>query len=458
MRASAVAEKAGFPAVALVVGDFIPTANHAAKSEGVCDIRTAAYTGAIQTHSDADIDEAIEKRVIGQIIEGLTKPVEERKAEAAEPDATEVVFKGTFEEVNEFFYRRGWTDGIPIVPPTIEKIEQFLKYTERSADEEVAILPLARLRATPWNIAVNGVMAGCRPEYMPILISAVEAIGDPQFRLKDIGNTCGCRPYLLINGPIAKQLDIYSGTGLISPGAHRLGANTAANPNSTIGRALHLIVQNIAGFKPGISEMSVFGHPQSFIIAEDEDGSPWEPYHVEHGFDRNTSTVTAMAWMGMVGQETECKGDKAVSHLQHIGLELGHGIHPGGPFLFGHNLMVTVLIPPPIAEVIAADGYSKRGTAERIFHKSRLSVRDINDRLHAQFRTVHNFAEVELSIPKSFDVGPDEKIPAVVSPDLINIVVCGSRGRNRILILFSFYTKPVTRKIKLPANWDELLK
>ena len=444
MRASIAAEKAGIPAVSFVITDFVPLAQHTAKGQGMHDIPIAEYSGAIFTHSDTDIDEAMERRVIGQIIEGLTKPIEERKAEAVGPGAMETVFKGTFEEVNEFFYRRGWTDGLPIIPPTKEKVEQFLKYTDRSADEEVAVLPLANLRATPWNIAVNGVMAGCRPEYMPILIAAVEAIGEPQFRLKDIGNTCGCRPYLLINGPITKQLDIYSGTGLISPGARRIEAATATNPNSTIGRALHLIVQNIAGFKPGISEMAVFGHQQSFVLAEDEDGSPWEPYHVEHGFDRDTSTVTAMAWMGTIGPESESKGDKADIHLKSIGMELRYGMHPIA-YRFGRYSMVSVLIAPPIAKVIAADGYSKREAAEQIFHDSSMTVRDINERLLGEFLTVHDFVERENSIPKSFDAAPDEKIPAVVSPDLIHIIVCGSRERNRTLLLFSFYTTPVTK-------------
>lgn len=456
MRASIVAEKAGIPSVTFVVKDFVQLANHTARGEGMYDLRIAEYAGAIHTHSDADIDEAVEKTIISQVIEGLTKPIAERKEEEAEPDIREVTFRGTFEEVNGFCYRRGWTDGLPIIPPTIEKVEQFLRYTDRPADEEIAVFPLANLRATPWNIAVNGVMAGCRPEYMPILIAAAEAIGEPQYRLKDIGNTCGCRPFLLINGPITKQLDIHVGTGLISPGARKPGATTAVNPNSTIGRALHLIVMNIAGFKPGISEMSVFGHPQSFVIAEDEEGSPWEPYHVEQGFDRETSTVTAMAWMGMMGPESESKGDKANIHLKHIGSDLGHGMHPIS-YRFGPNLMVSVLMPPPIAQVVATGGYSKQGAVEQIFNNSRRTVRDINRRLIPEKYSVHHFAEVMQSIPKSLDVEPGKKIPAVVSPDLIHLVVCGSRERNRTLLLFSFYTNPVTKAIKLPTNWDKML-
>jgi len=147
------------------------------------------------------------------------------------------VFRGTLEEVNEFFWNKGWTDGLPIVPPTIEKIEDFLKYTDRSPDEEIAILPQANLRATPRNVAINAIMAGCRPEYLPLLIAAVEAIGEPEFNLTGIGTTGCIVPWLLINGPIVKQLRIEQGVGLASRG-----------PNPAIGRAFGLVVRNVAGF------------------------------------------------------------------------------------------------------------------------------------------------------------------------------------------------------------------
>jgi len=455
VRASIVAEKAGIPAVSFVITDFIPLANHTAKGEGMAGIRIAEYPGSIQTHSDAEIDKAVEERVVDQIVKGLTGQVQEEKTEVTGTDPRDIVFKGTFEEVNEFFYRRGWTDGLPVVPPTVEKIKRFLEYTDRKVDEEIAVLPLAYLRATPWNIAANAIMAGCLPEYMPVLISAVEAISDPEFRLKDIGNTCGCRPFLLIGGPIAKKLGIFSGTGLISPGARKLGAtSSAANPNSTIGRALHLIIQNIAGFRPGESEMSVFGHPQTFVIAEDDEENPWEPYRVDSGFDKDTSTVTAMAWMGTIGPESETKGDRADLHLMSIGRELRNGLHPIA-YRFGSRVMVAVLIVPPIAGVIAADGYTKREAAQQIFKHSYKSIKEINERLRGEMASIHEYMEGG-NLPSSFDLPPDEEIPAVLSPDMINIIVCGSRQRNRSLILYCFYVQPVTREVKIPDKSDKI--
>jgi hypothetical protein len=454
VRASTGAEKIGIPSVSFVITDFIPLANHTARGEGMPGIRIAEYPGAIQTHSDAEIGETVEKRIVDSVVEGLTGKLVENRVDLTGHDPTAIVFEGTFEEVNEFFYRRGWTDGLPIVPPTLPKVKEFLKYTDRGADEEIAVLPLSYLRATPWNIAVNAVMAGCRPEYMPVLVAAVAAIADPEFRLKDIGNTCGCRPFFLVNGPITKDLAIYSGTGLMSPGAKRLGTvTTAANPNSTIGRALHLIVQNIAGFRPSESEMAVFGHAQSFVIAENEEETPWEPYHVEQGFERGTSTVTAMAWMGTIGPESESKGERAFLHLKSIGMELRNGMHPIA-YRFGDRVMICVLMVPPIAKVIATEGYSKRSAAEQIFEESRMSVRQINERLQGEMDTVHSYVEGG-NAPKSLDLESDRLIPAVLRPDLIHIVVCGSRHRNRTLILYSFYVHPVTKEIKIPANWGK---
>ena len=134
----------------------------------------------------------------------------------------------------------------------------------------------------PWNIAANAVMAGCRPDAMPLLIAAVEAIADNTYNLNNIGTTWGVLPFLLINGPAAERLGIENGGQLISKGA-----------NPALGRALGLIIKNIAGYKLGRNYMGTFGYPKNFVIAENENESPWDPYHVEQGFRKEDTTVTA---------------------------------------------------------------------------------------------------------------------------------------------------------------------
>ena len=127
------------------------------------------------------------------------------------------MFTGTLDEVNRYFADYQWSDGMAIIPPTVERVEEFLKYTGYAPHEEIAVLPLANLRATPWNIAVNAVMAGARPEYMPIIIAAVQAIGDPAFRLAVTGgSTHSFSTFYWVNGPLARQLGIDYGQGLIA--------------------------------------------------------------------------------------------------------------------------------------------------------------------------------------------------------------------------------------------------
>ena len=446
MRASAVGERAGIPSVGIVVTSFVPSARGTARGQGMPDVALAVYPGAIDTHSKAEMERNLEK-VVEEIIEGLTNPLKNASGQHASKTPSRhsgsTVFQGTFEEVNEFFYREEWTDGLPIVPPTRRKVEQFLKQTDRSPDEEVAILLLANQRATPWTIAVNGVMAGCKPEHMPILIAATEALGEPKFKLKDIGTTAGLRPYFLINGPIIKQLGLSHGTGLITP---------APTPNSSIGRAMHLIVRNIAGFKPGTSEMGMFGLPQSFVLAEDEESNPWEPYHVEHGFDRDTSAVTAMAYFAGSQQFTLVTEDP-VRNIEGLLFEIKK-LNAHWSYIFGpHSAMFTLLLGPSSARVMAK-GFTKQEVKEYLVRNGTVTKAQMINAMDHYFLNPGT-----RPLPPRWDEKkPEDRIPIIAGPDMIHIVVCGNRTRNRNMILSAGYTNPVIKKIQLPARWDPLLK
>ncbi len=155
-------------------------------------LQVAVYPGAFDTHADAELAENTTTAVFSQIVESLTKPIEVAEKRAKVTGARAIVFTGTFDEVNRYFSDMKWSDGLPIIPPTVERVVEFLKYTEYSPGEEIAVLPVANLRATPWNIAVNGVMAGCRPEFMPLLIAYVKAIGDT---VKGPGMFFGSTPF-----------------------------------------------------------------------------------------------------------------------------------------------------------------------------------------------------------------------------------------------------------------------
>jgi len=189
----------------------------------------------------------------------------------------------------EALYARGVTDGLPVVPPTPERVRRAVEASGRPPDELVALVPPNYGRATVEKIAVNAVMAGCRPEYLPVVLAAVEAVCDEAFDLHGVAATTNSvSPLLIINGPVRHALGVNCGAGVFGSGWRA---------NATIGRALRLVCVNIGGAVPGVVSLSTFAHPgrYSYCIGENEEASPWESLAVEHGFAPGQSTVAALA-------------------------------------------------------------------------------------------------------------------------------------------------------------------
>ena len=190
----------------------------------------------------------------------------------------------------EALFARGVTDGLPVVPPTPARVAAAVAATGRRADEVVAEMPPGFGRATVQKIAINAVMAGCRPEYLPVVLAAVDAICDERFCLLGVsGTTDAVAPLVIVNGPIRAALDINSGAGVFGPGWRA---------NATIGRAVRLVMRNVIGTIPGKLDRGTICHPgkYSYVIAENEVESPWTPLHVERiGCNPDDSAVTVMA-------------------------------------------------------------------------------------------------------------------------------------------------------------------
>ncbi len=193
----------------------------------------------------------------------------------------------------EACYQNGWTDGLPVVPPTPARVEKMLRGTKRSPDELIAPLPPKWGKATVERIAINAVMAGCLPEYLPVVLAAVEAMTNERFNLHGVQvTTSHVAPMLVINGPIRKELGINDGFNLFGQGWRA---------NATIGRAVRLICTNIGGALPAELDRAAFGHVGKYTccIAENEgEENPWTPLHVERGFEPEDSTVTVFAGAG----------------------------------------------------------------------------------------------------------------------------------------------------------------
>ncbi|MDO8672327.1 MAG: UGSC family (seleno)protein, partial [Dehalococcoidia bacterium] len=188
VRASIEAEKAGIRTCSIVAGAFAPQARAVSQAMGFSNLALAEYPGVILFDRAEEFQERVAGAVVDQIVDSLARSLEMTVVEA-EPGPRDIVFAGTLDEVQEHFHKKLWSDGLPVIPPTIERVERFLRFTDRSPEEVLGRLPPEKREATVWNVAVNGVMSGCRPEYMPILLAIVEAISEPVWRIEDAGST-----------------------------------------------------------------------------------------------------------------------------------------------------------------------------------------------------------------------------------------------------------------------------
>ena len=411
------------------------------------NIPLAMVPGHIGTKNKDELRRDVIETTARHVIDNLTvQPAP--KGRGGEPGARDIVFKGGFNALNKFFYDNEWSDGLPIVPPTHEAVSEFLQFTDRDPNEVLGVILPDSRAATIWSIAVNGVMAGCSPECMPLLIALVEAIADNTYNLANIGTTWGVFPFLLVNGPAVKKMGIESGAHLISKGN-----------NPAIGRAMGLIIKNIAGYRPGRNYMGTFGYPQSFTVAENDDENPWDPFHVEQGFKKEDSTVTACAsvtWGWAPAIYGTPDKTAAQTALEFLSIELTKKpclarFAERGPR--GFKNMVTILMAPSVAKALAGAGYTKQMIREYIYEHARVTYRELEFLLkygHSEAFTIPDAVERGI-YPKEYLVGPDDLVRVVPSPDVIHIVVCGDPNRNRTMVLWGGYVNPVTKKMTFPA-------
>ncbi len=248
----------------------------------------------------------------------------------------------------EELFARGVTDGLPVVPPTPERVQAAVAASGRRADELIAEVAPGHGRATVEKIAINAVMAGCRPEYLPVVIAAVEAMCDEAFALVGVsGTTDAVAPVVVVNGPIRNTLEINCGAGALGPGWRA---------NATIGRALRLVWVNVGGARPGAISMSTFGGPARYAccFGEHEEASPWEPLHVEHGFAPGDSTVAAMA-----GEPLQVVSDPQSRTAPELLSTVARSLEVIGSHkatALGDTLLV---LAPEHARTVAGDGWSK---------------------------------------------------------------------------------------------------
>ncbi len=206
--------------------------------------------------------------------------------------ASRLQVHGSVRDINDYFYEHGWTDGLPIIPPTEDLVLEMLEACSMPPQRALGRLSPLDGTVTVEKVAINAVMAGCLPDYFPVVLAAVQAVLQPQFNAGSVSTTTGgAAPVIIVSGPIVRRLKIHGGTAALGSG-HR--------PNATIGRALRLVMRNLGGATADTMEKSTHAWPGKYTlcVAENEDRVPWEPLHVDLGFPPGSSTVTVAAVRG----------------------------------------------------------------------------------------------------------------------------------------------------------------
>lgn len=340
-----------------------------------------------------------------------------------------IKIEDSIDAVNNLFYKNGWTDGLPVIPPTEERVRWMLSGTKRGAQEVIAVLPPKLGQATTEKIAINAVMAGCMPEYMPVIIAAVEAVADEKFKLLGVqATTHSCGVLMVVNGPITKKLEMNSGGNAFGPG------NRA---NASIGRALSLILLNIGGGIPGQIDKSTQGNPckYTYCVSENEQANPWQPFYIEKGFRPEDSTVTVFAAEGPhnINDHDSTTG---LDILKTIAATMATAGNNNLVFFTGEPILV---LGPEHAAAIAGAGFSKEQVREYIFENARLPLKKISEG-HIQYRSKQ---------PERYgEFINSEMIPVAKKEDIV-IIVLGGAGRHSSFIPTFGLNNMVTKIIKL---------
>ncbi|HEV7800488.1 MAG TPA: hypothetical protein VGP15_05375 [Burkholderiales bacterium] len=351
------------------------------------------------------------------------------QSRAAAPRAALVEAPGELDALNRFFMLRRWGDGLLIAPPTAEAVARMLRHTKRAPDDVVATIAPGMGAATVEYIAINGVMAGCHPEYLPVLIAAAEAVATPAFHLQAIQATTNpAAVWLIVNGPIAKWLEVNSGSNCLGQGAWA---------NATLGRALRLILQNIGRALPGEMDRATQGQPAkySFCCAENEDANPWEPLQVERGFAADANTVTVVGALGTWSMNMTAKSAEEV--IAMIGDTMQYPassdyIYGGAPF---------VLLSPQHANLFNTAGWSKAEVKRRLWEASKMRAGRSRG---SEFERMATARRAELG-----EIGPDTIVPVSEKPEDISIVVAGGPGSHSVFVPVSAHTRSVTKEVVL---------
>ena len=424
--------------MSLVCEGFERQAVATARGLGFDGLALAVLEGHVDSQSYDAMIASIVGTTIDQIVEGLTAELENDEAGVTEPAALDVAASGSIEEINRIFRERGWSDGLPIVPPTREQVEAFLLPSGHDPWRVIGPARPSGRDITVWSVAVNGVMAGCQPEHLAVLLAVAEVLADPHYGVEHSGNTTGADALIVLNGTIIKDLGFNHG-----PGALRDGSPA----NTTIARWLRLYLRNVCGFTAEEHDKATFGNSSRVVLAEDEAALAeigWSPFCADFGITPGEDAVT-MARMNsglIVGSVFGSTPREIIPYLADglarvTGWDLTHVYGLGQ----GHYRPLLIL-SPIIARVFGRVGWSKDDVREALFEHARIPAWKFEkligewSNLTTGRRTLYELASDGL-VPNAFAESddPNRLVPIVTSPDKFLIAVAGDPNRMNAYVM-----------------------
>lgn len=336
----------------------------------------------------------------------------------------------SFDAIQDYYEEQGWTDGLPVVPATEESVRRMLGAFGEDPAQSLGVIQPRNAQVTLEKVAINAVMAGCRPEHFLVVVAAVRAIMKPEFNVAGCqATTGGAAPVIIVNGPIAKELGINGDSGCFGPGYRS---------NAAIGRALRLVIRNIAGLIPGEMDKATLSQPgrYSMCFSENEERSPWPPRHVEMGLDPSASMVTVHAVRAMypVMETTVSNGREVLNVLVQATKAAGFANY----YQIGTGAQMTLIICPEHAEEMHAAGLSKEDVRRYTYENARMPISQLRGIAHWGNRNWPSWIDED---------DPNTLVPIVPHPGDIEVFVAGGDGRHSAWLAGWGVTRVVTQEI-----------
>lgn len=441
LRASVAAETAGIPSVSIVCAGFERQAAATARGLGFDRLALAVTDGHVDAQSSEQMLSAFLGHTVDDIVTGLTEVGDETGSadgSSEEPDALDVVARGTLEEIQATFTRHGWSDGSPIIPPTRARVEQFLAVMGHDPWRVLGTASTSGRDLTVWSVAVNAVMAGCAPEHLPVLLAATEILASDTYGAAHSGNTTGADALMILDGPNAATLGFNAG-----PGALREG--TAAN--TSVGRWLRLYLRNVFGFTADQHDKATFGNSSRVVLPEDHEtltAIGWAPLSAGFGFGIADDVLTMVRINSslIVGSIVGSTPETIVPYLADgvvrvTGWELTHNYGLGH-----HQYRPLVILSPLLARTVAAAGWTRRQLCRALFAEARLPAWRYEaligpwSNLTAGRPTLTDLvASGHLPAVFAESTDPERLVPVVTEPDQFVIAVAGDPNRANAIVM-----------------------